>query len=741
MANTGYVNKKVQAMYGIPYSQLTAEQKRILHEDSLRRAKLIKEREEAVLRNNQKAFDDEAKLERVLASIYRDTQKQILADVAETMAKVKKAGGTWSYANQSALTRSKGLFEQITAELNKLGQKEQIAFTQGLSNIYTDQFLRQVYELGQSIPVKANFNRLNPSLIRQTLDYPWSGAMFSDRIWLDKETLGRNLRVGLTQSMILGEGIPEITDRINKGIETSRYNAERLARTETKRVTYVAHDHAYADMGVEELEYRCANGGDHRTCGTCRGDNGKKYKRGQEPTLPRHPNCRCVYIPVVSDTFGDNELNELTGSVRGAENYEKWRKAQEAKLKKEKTLTPEEKKYQTAIAGVEAERKAKEAEITTMQADYDSLDTKYRGYSAVRRGLTEPQEVGFKTKAEFEAMDKALSKQMREIQEKIQEAQKDLTDLGRDITYLQKVGAKKADTLGSYREMRKALRNNSTFDYDSYADEFLEMAVRMDEDALTIHRKIATITEKNKYNTYDGHSGAHYSPWDKRVNMKMDSNTHERALGNWLKGSWQTKFHEEGHQLDHLFANIEEIAGVSNPFRAFTDPYTPTGKKIQKALEQDLLEFVNQSILYYNNAHKADTGFKAVKSITSFDRLAREVRYAFDEYWCSLTNSGMDRKVSCQMGILSDAIGLFTKDRLSRNTLSCGGWGHDSSYNKDRGKAGSASETWATFCALRTAGAKDEVKLAVKLMPNTWSVMDDIFHEIAVYLATNNISY
>ena len=31
---------------------------------------------------------------------------------------------------------------------------------------------------------------------------------------------------------------------------------------------------------------------------------------------PRHPNCRCVYIPVVSDEFGDNELNELTGSVR-----------------------------------------------------------------------------------------------------------------------------------------------------------------------------------------------------------------------------------------------------------------------------------------------------------------------------------------------------------------------------------------------------------------------------------------
>ena len=340
MANVGYINKEVAKMYGIPYSELTPEQKKILHEDSVRRAKLIKEREEAVLKNNLKAFEDEAKMEKVLASIYASCQKEILASVTETIAKVQKAGGEWSYANQSALTRSRGLFEQIGEQIKALGQKEQITFRQGLSNIYTDQFLRQVYDLGQSITVKVNFNRLNPALIQKTLDYPWSGAMFSDRLWQDKERLGRNLRVGLTQSMILGEGIPQITDRINKGIDTARYNAERVARTETKRVTYCAPDDVYKDTGVAELRYRCANGGDSRTCQYCRADNGKVFKRGEEPTLPRHPNCRCVYIPVVSDTFEDNELNELTGSVRGAENYEKWR---EAEAKKQEEVKPVEK--------------------------------------------------------------------------------------------------------------------------------------------------------------------------------------------------------------------------------------------------------------------------------------------------------------------------------------------------------------------------------------------------------------
>ena len=96
MANVGYINKEVAKMYGIPYSELTPEQKKILHEDSVRRTKLIKEREDAVLKNNLKAFEDEAKMEKVLASIYASCQKEILASVTETIAKVQKAGGEWS---------------------------------------------------------------------------------------------------------------------------------------------------------------------------------------------------------------------------------------------------------------------------------------------------------------------------------------------------------------------------------------------------------------------------------------------------------------------------------------------------------------------------------------------------------------------------------------------------------------------------------------------------------------------
>lgn len=334
MVSGYYVNEAVRKMYGIPLSQLTPEQREILRQDGIRRAKLIDERQKDFMRNNKRAFEDAEKLNKVLASIYGSCQKEILGNVAETIAKVKKAGGEWSYANQSALTRSGGLFEQINKELIKLGKQENTVFRTNLQNIYTDQFLRTVYTLGQTQTVKSSFNMLNPRLIQDTLDYPWSGAMFSDRLWLDKDRLGRNLRVGLTQSMILGEDMDRIADRVGANINTSKYNAMRVARTETKRVAYSSQAAAFEDQNVGEVRYMAANnGGDSRTCNLCREDHGKVYKLGEEPSLPRHPNCRCWYIPVVKDTFEDNELNELTGSIRGAENYEKWKEKEAARIK------------------------------------------------------------------------------------------------------------------------------------------------------------------------------------------------------------------------------------------------------------------------------------------------------------------------------------------------------------------------------------------------------------------------
>lgn len=127
------------------------------------------------------------------------------------------------------------------------------------------------------------------------------------------------------------------------------------------------------------------NGGDSRTCDLCREDHGKKFKLGEEPSLPRHPNCRCWYIPVTRDTFEENELNELTGSVRGAENYEKWKEKEEARIKAAQELADKEKSPQDLITAkvmedmkrAQDERKVLSLQIDTLESERDKIPTQY----------------------------------------------------------------------------------------------------------------------------------------------------------------------------------------------------------------------------------------------------------------------------------------------------------------------------------------------------------------------------
>lgn len=818
MVSGYYVNEAVRKMYGIPLSQLTPEQREILRQDGIRRAKLIDERQKDFMRNNKRAFEDAEKLNKVLASIYGSCQKEILGNVAETIAKVKKAGGEWSYANQSALTRSRGLFEQINKELIKLGKQENTVFRTNLQNIYTDQFLRTVYTLGQTQTVKSSFNMLNPRLIQDTLDYPWSGAMFSDRLWLDKDRLGRNLRVGLTQSMILGEDMDRIADRVGANINTSKYNAMRVARTETKRVTYSSQAAAFEDQNVGEVRYMAANnGGDSRTCDLCREDHGKVYKLGEEPSLPRHPNCRCWYIPVVKDTFEDNELNELTGSVRGAENYEKWKEKEAARIKAAQELADKEKSPQDLITAkvmddmkrAQEERKVlslqidslenerskipsqytktlsdlelkkghyhdiinkKADEIDTLNAEmleiskrrvkagelldakkiseeeYDRIADEVRKDRRLKRDvinkkLDEISEMEFKireTEQQISETKKEIQKKQAEITDKIQKLNDAIMlsmnsekDLYLDISYVGD-SMERYNNVDLFRSLREGHRSIKTFDMETYKDELTQMAQRMDKDALTIQKKLSHLLQKNEYSQK---KSGWYSQMEKKIHMDMDSNTHERALKNGLRGSWQTKFHEEGHQLDHILSSVEKIAGSDAFGYAFTSSRYPTGKKIQAAIEKDLVSFLNKAVKYSNE--KEGQSYKPVKGLS---RIASDTRFAFTRYMVHLTSGGMDSVASCQLGVLTDAIGLYTKDRLGRNQLGFG-WGHDSSYNKQTGIDGSSSETWATFCALRVCGSKEEVEMMKKVMPETWKCMDGIYHEIAVYLEDHELEY
>ena len=164
-----------------------------------------------------------------------------------------------------------------------------------LTGVYTDVYDSTAKLLGGTalvLPTKA---------IQHIVDYPWSGKMFSERIWDNKENLLKFIKQELTAGLIRGDSTQKISRKLMKDLQVMYYQAERLVRTESNYVYNHAHKEVYKDCGVEKYEYLAAI--DSRTSAQCREHNGAIYLLKDAKVgvnyPPLHPNCRSTVIPVL----------------------------------------------------------------------------------------------------------------------------------------------------------------------------------------------------------------------------------------------------------------------------------------------------------------------------------------------------------------------------------------------------------------------------------------------------------
>jgi len=270
------------------------------------REEFILKTQKEVLRSTRNAFKTTEDMERTLKKMYEQAEKDIKSKVLKMAEKVDE----WSMSDMQKYDRYQKLLAQIEEEAQKLGDKEVKYITQQLKGVYENSYLNTVYALGQSTNVTANLTTIYPRAIEKAVKYPFEGAMFSDRIWDNKGKLVTNLREGLTQSLIQGESIPQMSRRINEGLNKAYYKAERVARSETMRVYYSAEKEAYKENKIKELQF-WATVPSERTCPECGELHTDTFKEGEEPMLPIHPNCRCRYLPIVPDILKDEKMEEL----------------------------------------------------------------------------------------------------------------------------------------------------------------------------------------------------------------------------------------------------------------------------------------------------------------------------------------------------------------------------------------------------------------------------------------------
>jgi len=113
------------------------------------------------------------------------------------------------------------------------------------------------------------------------------------------DDMSKTITREITDGVLNGESVPKISKRLREKVGMSKTRAETFAQTEVMYSYNTAARAQYERYGLTEVQWLTSNDG--RVCSLCAPLHGKIFKMGEAPPIPRHPNCRCVLLPVIGD--------------------------------------------------------------------------------------------------------------------------------------------------------------------------------------------------------------------------------------------------------------------------------------------------------------------------------------------------------------------------------------------------------------------------------------------------------
>jgi len=163
-------------------------------------------------------------------------------------------------------------------------------FDEKLTDRTIDEFKRQAGILGDTVTDTEAAKRA-----KVLVNASFHNAKWSDRIWMYQDLLKNKLDDLLRTGLIQGRNSRDLARELRKTFDVSRYNAERLMRTEMARAQTDAQKESFERNGFDEYEYICCGLPD--ACEICRELDGKIFKVKDmmpgENAPPMHPNDHC----------------------------------------------------------------------------------------------------------------------------------------------------------------------------------------------------------------------------------------------------------------------------------------------------------------------------------------------------------------------------------------------------------------------------------------------------------------
>lgn len=199
-------------------------------------------------------------------------------------------------SSRKEVTRFQALLDSISAKLIEVSDNVQITLDDYLNGAYTRGYNDSLENM------QINKTVINHRSVEEIIRYPYSGAMFSDRIWRNKRQLLNWINDDLTKGIIRGDSIQKMGKSLRQRCHVAKYQAERLVRTESCYAYTQGSLHGYEDSKlVNAVEIMIA--GDQRTCPTCMDNDGVvvplNEARAGDTIPPMHPHCRCCIAGVI----------------------------------------------------------------------------------------------------------------------------------------------------------------------------------------------------------------------------------------------------------------------------------------------------------------------------------------------------------------------------------------------------------------------------------------------------------
>lgn len=224
------------------------------------------------------------------------------------------------------------IMKKIKPYIDNLYSEQQLSITGYLMDTYEGNYLATTYMIQDSLKVYGSFVGLNKNAIKAAISYPWSGDSFSNRIYQNKDKLITTLKQEITQSIIRGDSIDDLSKTVSKRLEISKKASFRLVQTETGAVMTESDRVAYKDMGMDKYEYLSTL--DSRTSEICRDLDGKVFNLEDMQigvnAPPAHPMCRSTTSPYFDDLSASRIAKRLDTNeyeyIPSGISYREWEK-------------------------------------------------------------------------------------------------------------------------------------------------------------------------------------------------------------------------------------------------------------------------------------------------------------------------------------------------------------------------------------------------------------------------------